>query len=214
MEAHLSDNPLTAGTIAPGARMDLVVYPSDGGPVQWIDPTVICPITSSSNSYILASRAAGTTCPLRDAEANKRRTYGAAANRAGAVLFPFAYDTFTRRGEEAKKFLAQLARRTVAKIIGRAQSAGESRNAPGSSHRFLFPSLMTRWGRRISCCIQIQNALLITQRRASAFERAAGRPRTADRRERTTEFSALGGTGPNPLADQAYWQTGSDSSGF
>ncbi|CAM9877472.1 unnamed protein product, partial [Heterosigma akashiwo] len=110
VEAHLSDNPLTAGTIAPGARMDLVVYPSDGGPVQWIDPTVICPITSSSNSYILTSRAAGTTCPLRDAEANKRRTYGAAANRAGAVLFPFAYDTFTRRGEEAKKFLAQLAR--------------------------------------------------------------------------------------------------------
>ncbi|CAM9985639.1 unnamed protein product, partial [Heterosigma akashiwo] len=164
VEAHLSDNPLTAGTIAPGARMDLVVYPSDGGPVQWIDPIVICPITSSRNSYILASRAAGTTCPLRDAEANKRRTYGAVANRAGAALFPFAYDTFTRRGEEAKKFLTQLARRTVAKIIGRAQSAGESRNAPGSSHRFLYPSLMTRWGRRISCCIQIQNALLITQR--------------------------------------------------
>ncbi len=134
--------------------------------------------------------------------------------RTGVALFPFAYDTFTLNGKEAKKFLAQLARRTVAKIVGRAQSAGESRNAPGSSHHSLYPSLMTRWGRRLSCCIQIQNALLITQRRASTFERAAGRPWTADRRERTTEFSALGGTGPNPLADQAYWQSGSDSSGF
>ena len=116
-ETHIiSDNPCAAGHIGSEARMDLVAHQIDGAPPVWIDVTVVCPISASPT--VMANRAAGTACALRDAEATKRRKYGAAAQGAGATFAPFALDTFGRRGKDARKFLAGLAKKIVARQTG------------------------------------------------------------------------------------------------
>ena len=123
---------------------------------------------------MLRRRASGAASAVRDAEATKRRTYGEAAQRAGASFVPFAFDTFGFRGEGARVFLANLARDAAAAMVGSnppiARTDAADIPLPHTPlHRSLVSALMTKWTRRIACCLQMQNAILIRERRAAAW---------------------------------------------
>mmetsp|Transcript_25574 Transcript_25574/g.40219 ORF Transcript_25574/g.40219 Transcript_25574/m.40219 type:complete len:205 (+) Transcript_25574:789-1403(+) len=204
--------------------MDLVAHQIGGAPPVWIDVAVVCPISTSPT--VMANRAAGTACALRDAEATKRRKYGAAAQEAGATFVPFALDTFGRRGKDAREFFAGLAKKTVARQTGHPQgllawNSGAGRDGTPPPHaptnRSAYAALMTKWTRRMACCLQIQNAVLIQQRRATALNRFFRRTTESDASPDGVPqlaFSLATGPGLNPLADRAYWSSDSNSSGF
>ena len=80
MEMPIANYPITAGLVAPGARIDVAVHRPEGD--QWLDVVVVHPI-SSGTAILRRSRASGAASAVRDAEATKRRNYGAAAQRAG-----------------------------------------------------------------------------------------------------------------------------------
>ena len=93
-------------------EMPVAKYPITAGLVVVVHPI-------SSGKATLCRRASGAASAVRDAEATKRRTYGAAAQRAGASFVPFAFDTFGSRGEGERVFLANnLARDAAAAMVG------------------------------------------------------------------------------------------------
>jgi len=209
MEMPVANYPITAGLVAPGARVDVAVHRPEGD--QWLDVVVVHPI--SSGTAMLRRRASGAASAVRDAEATKRRTYGAAAQRAGASFIPFAFDTFGFRGEGARVFLANLARDAAVAMVGSnppiaSTDAADIPPPHTPLHRSLVSALMTKWTRRIACCLQMQNAILIRERRAAAWALATSgaRPSRGGSAARDGGY-ATRGRAVDPLLDQAYWRS-------
>ena len=85
-----------------------------------------------------------------------------------------------------------------------------------TTHRSAYAALMTKWTRRIACCLQIQNVVLIQQRQAAALNHSFRGTREAGGPPRgpTGPTFPLASPGLNLLAGSAYWSSDSKSSGF
>ncbi|CAM9122984.1 unnamed protein product [Heterosigma akashiwo] len=209
MEMSVANYPITAVLAAPKARIDVAVHRPEGD--QRLDVVVVHPI--SSGTAILPRRASGAASAVRDAEATKRRTYRAAAQRASASFVPFAFDTFGFRGDGARVFLANLARDTAAAMVGSnppiaSTDAADIPPPHTPLHRSLVSALMNKWTRWIACCLQMQNAVLIRERRAAAWALATSgaRPSRGGSAARDGVYAIRGRT-VDPLLGQAYWRS-------
>jgi len=150
---------LNEGHMAVGARVDLAIQRPEGD--QWLDVVVVHPI--SLGTATLNLRASGVSA-VRDAEATKRRTYGATAQRTGVSFIPNAVDTFELRGKGARVFLANLARNTAIAMVVCHPSYLPIGSTDGTEipppphaplHHSLTAALATQWTRRSgrACCL-------------------------------------------------------------